>query len=79
MIDKAEVEAYYLHAIEAAKKEGASQEEIDEMFKELNEMFGIEEDTKKDKVPPLCECGAIHTSFPKYHLRWCRLFDKNIR
>ena len=21
-----------------------------------------------------CECGAIHTSFPKYHYDWCPMF-----
>ncbi|HEY5236383.1 MAG TPA: hypothetical protein VIJ14_09415 [Rhabdochlamydiaceae bacterium] len=24
-----------------------------------------------------CECGSIHTSFPKHHMFFCRLWSKN--
>lgn len=31
----------------------------------------------KPKMRPLCECGAVHTSFPKHHSRWCREHPDN--
>lgn len=27
----------------------------------------------KDNEQIKCDCGAIHTSFPKFHLNWCSL------
>jgi hypothetical protein len=31
---------------------------------------------RKHKHKTDCECGAIHTSFPKYHLKFCPLDSK---
>ena len=40
----------------------------------LKDAFDKYLDTLDNEEELKCECGAKHTSFPKYHYFWCPMF-----
>lgn len=56
-------------------------EEVDDIYLELVSKVSVDlsvdfKAASMQSMTPKCECGAVHTSFPKHHLSWCPLHKR---